>query len=76
MTDNDQPREIVSGRVSTQSAKGWRDFCHANGISLAAFLEVAGQALAEETFPPSVEERRLMVERARQVDQQRRSRKK
>ena len=67
---------MISGRVSASSAEGWRKFCEANGISLSAFLEAAGQALAKETYPPSVEERQRLVEAARRVDLERRSRRK
>ena len=74
MTSNPESREIVSGRVSAASAKGWREFCQNNGISLAAFLEAAGLALSKETFPPTVKERQLIVERAREVDLERRKR--
>ncbi|KAA3607279.1 MAG: hypothetical protein DWQ01_16425 [Planctomycetota bacterium] len=74
--DKNRQREIVSGRVSAEAAAGWRNFCQDNGISLAAFLEAAGLALAEETFPPTVEERKKMVDTARRVDLERRSRKK
>lgn len=67
-------RMIVSGRVSAIAADGWRTFCEANGISLSGFLEAAGLALAKETFPPSIEARRALVEEARRVDLRRRSR--
>ena len=74
MSSDDHKREIVSGRVSAQSAEGWRSFCRKNGISLAGFLEAAGLALARETFPPSVKERQRLVQKAREVDLERRSR--
>lgn len=76
MADNSEEREVVSGRVSARSAEGWRKFCRQNGISLAAFLEAAGLALAQESFPPSVKERQKLVEKAREVDLERRSRRK
>jgi len=69
-------REIVSGRVSITAAEGWRNFCEGNGISLSAFLEAAGLALVKETFPPSIAARRALVDEARRVDLQRRSRRK
>ena len=69
-----EPRVVISGRVSQESADGWRSFCEGNGISLAAFLEAAGRVLGNETVPPSVEERRRMVEAARKVDLDRRRR--
>ncbi len=71
MSSKPESREIVSGRVSAASAKGWKDFCQNNGISLAAFLEAAGLALSKESFPPSVKERQMLVERAREVDLER-----
>lgn len=67
-------REVLSARVSHDSAEGWRSFCARSGVSLAAFLEVAGLELAAESFPPSVEARQRMVEAARAVDLARRSR--
>ena len=67
-------REVLSARVSPEAAAGWREFCARAGISLAAFLEVAGRELAEESFPPSVSARRRMVDAAREVDRHRRSR--
>lgn len=77
MTNNDKSsqREVISARVSPEAAAGWRDFCARAGVSLAAFIEVAGVELANETFPPSVAARKKMVEAAREVDRSRRSRK-
>lgn len=70
------PQVTISVKVTEQSAKGWKSFCDANGITLSAFIEVAGQQLAAETHPPSVKERIRMVELARDIDRQRRTRKK
>lgn len=72
--ENMDARVVVSARVSKEAATGWRAFCDENGISLSALLEVAGRQLANETFPPRVEERRKMVEEARKIDIQRRAR--
>ncbi len=69
-----EERIVISARVSKEASAGWRQFCEANGISLAAFLEVAGVELGKETFPPNVAARRRMVEAARSVDLTRRSR--
>ena len=76
MSKNTGPQITLSAKVSQQSANGWKDFCSQNGITLSAFLEVAGLQLVNETAPPKVEERVKMVELARQIDQQRRVRKK
>lgn len=67
-------RIVISARVSQEAAAGWKNFCDANGISLASFLEVAGLELSKESFPPTVAARRRMVAAARKVDQARRSR--
>ena len=66
-------KKIISAKVSLESADGFTDFCKSNGISLSAFLEVAGLDLKEETTPPSPVRQRV-VERAREVDQLRRRR--
>ncbi|MEM7411107.1 MAG: hypothetical protein AAF430_12800 [Myxococcota bacterium] len=73
-SDEKGAREVLSARVSPEAAAGWRDFCARAGVSLAAFMEVAGRELAGETFPPSVAARRRMVDAAREVDRERRSR--
>ena len=67
-------RVALTAKISPESAEGWQNFCADNGISLTAFIEVAGLALARETFPPSVEARAQMVDDARKVDLARRSR--
>ena len=69
-------RVVITAKISSQSAAGWRNFCDQNGISLTAMLEVAGLELAEETAPPIVEARQKMVEAARVVDGSRRARRK
>ncbi|MEM8686350.1 MAG: hypothetical protein AAGF81_03410 [Pseudomonadota bacterium] len=74
MKETEKLRVTISAKVSPESASGWRNFCDQNGVSVAAMLEVAGKQLADETFPPRVEERRKMVELARQVDRARRDR--
>ena len=76
MSKNVTPQITLSAKVSQQSADGWKNFCSKNGITLSAFLEVAGLQLLNETAPPKVEERVKMVELARQIDQQRRVRRK
>ncbi len=76
MKKNHPPQVTLSVKVSNESADGWKSFCDANGITLSAFIEVAGQQLATESYPPKVEERKHMVELARNIDQQRRIRKK
>lgn len=68
-------RETLSAKVSADSAKGWKEFCRNNGISLAAMLEVAGLRLAQESYPPRLEERVSMVDAARKIDIERRARK-
>ncbi|MDJ0640177.1 MAG: hypothetical protein QNJ20_15215 [Paracoccaceae bacterium] len=69
-----EDREVISAKVSQGSAAGWRKFCEDNGVSLAALLEVAGLHLADETNPPTTTERIEMIEEARAIDIQRRSR--
>lgn len=73
--DDASEREVLSAKVSSQAAEGWRSFCLAHGVSLTAMLEVAGLELAAETMPPSEEGRLRMVLKAREVDMRRRSRK-
>ena len=68
-------REILSAKISRHAAEGWRDFCARHGISLTSYLEVSGRELAQEAVPPRVPEMPQLVESARQVDLQRRSRK-
>ena len=67
-------RKVISAKVSSRAARGWRSFCEANGITISAMIEVAGEQLAGETAPPAVEERRVMVEKARALDAKRRTR--
>ena len=76
MLSKSAPKIVLSAKVSKESADGWKNFCDNNGITLSAFIEVAGLQLANESAPPNVRERQLMVEKARKIDQQRRSRKK
>ena len=67
-------KKVISAKISKESADGWRDFCHDNGVSLTALIEVAGLQLAQETNPPTIEARVKMVEEARRVDIDRRMR--
>lgn len=76
LSDLENEREVLSAKISKESADGWKKFCHGNGVSLTAMIEVAGLQLAEEQVPPKVEARKQMVELAREVDIARRSRKK
>ena len=69
-------RVTISAKISPEASLGWRNFCDQNGISVAAMLEIAGVQLANEAFPPKVEERRKMVHLAREIDRQRRDRRK
>lgn len=73
--DNEDDREVITAKISKQSHDGWRNFCANNGISITAFIEVAGRDLAAETMPPTVEARLKMIAMAREVDMERRSRK-
>ena len=75
MTAKKPTRETLTAKISPESARGWKEFCNNNGISLTAMIEVAGLELAQETNPPSVPARAKMVENARVVDIERRSRK-
>jgi hypothetical protein len=75
MSNNDlEHREILSAKISKRSAEGWKRFCHGNGISLTAMIEVAGLQLADEQVPPRIEARVEMVKQAREIDIERRSR--
>lgn len=74
MSKADEDREVISAKVSKQAAEGWRRFCHNNGISLTAMIEVAGIQLGDEEFPPRVQARVEMVNQAREIDIERRSR--
>ncbi|MEM7467975.1 MAG: hypothetical protein AAF387_13960 [Pseudomonadota bacterium] len=67
-------RQMISGRLSQKAAAGWRDFCDANGVSLTAFLEVAGLDLADDDTPSKIEARRQMVAKAKLLDTKRRGR--
>lgn len=69
-----EPRETLSAKISSESATGWRNFCFTHGITLTAMLEVAGTELSKETNPP-IEARRVMIEKAREIDRERRMRK-
>ena len=69
------PEIAISVKVSKDSAEGWKGFCDKNGVTLSAFIEVAGLMLVDETVPPTVKERARMVEKAREVDRTRRVRK-
>ena len=69
------PEIAISVKVSKDAAEGWKSFCDKNGVTLSAFIEVAGLSLINETAPPMVEERVKMVEKAREVDRTRRVRK-
>ena len=69
-----EEREVISAKISRRAAEGWRVFCERNGISVTAMLEIAGLELEGETAPPTVEARRQMVESARELDTERRRR--
>ena len=72
----DKKREILSAKISCESAEGWRDFCAQHGIYVTAYMEVNGRSLREETNPLAGAVRRRMIEDARAVDKERRSRRK
>lgn len=72
--DDQSDREVLTAKISRRSHDGWRKFCARNGITITAFVEVAGLELAAETIPPTVEAREKMVSKAREVDMARRSR--
>jgi len=65
---------VISAKIAGRAARGWRDFCERNGVSVTAMLEVAGLELEGETSPPTVEARQRMVEAARELDMRRRRR--
>ena len=68
-------KEVQTARISRRAAAGFRSFCAAHGITVTGFLEVAGRELAAESPEVRVEMRREMIEMARRVDLERRSRK-
>ena len=72
--EKSEDRLMVSVRLSPEAARGWREFCRKNGISLTAFMEVAGVDLANDLAPSSIPERQRMVEQAREIDISRRER--
>ena len=74
MSAKKDTRKIVSAKLSKEAAEGWQKFCHANGVSLSAMMEVAGLQLGEEDSPPRNPTRVGMVELARSIDIERRSR--
>ncbi len=74
--DRSKDREVLSVKISKKSIDGWRDFCMHGGVSLTALIEVIGRELAEETMPPKTPARMEMIKKARQIDMERRSRKK
>ena len=67
-------RKVISAKLSKEAAEGWQRFCHGNGVSLSAMMEVAGLQLGDEPVPPSHPTRVEMVEQARAIDIERRSR--
>lgn len=78
MADKDgssEERVVITAKVSRDAAEGWRQFCDGNGVSLTSMLEIAGLELANESLPPTVEARQRMIGRAREVDRERRVRK-
>lgn len=76
MSNVNTPQVQLSVKVSQASADGWKSFCKDNGITLSAFIEVAGLQLLNESYPPKVRERQKMVKLAQEIDQQRRIRSK
>ena len=75
MANEPAGKEVISAKISSESAAGWRNFCEANGISMSAMIEVAGLELAKEGHPPTIPARQQLVEQARAVDIARRARK-
>ncbi|MBT5186971.1 MAG: hypothetical protein HOH19_11135 [Kordiimonadaceae bacterium] len=69
-----EEKEVITAKISKESAEGWRNFCAGNGITVTAFIEVAGMDLINESIPPKVKARQNMVEDARKIDMNRRSR--
>ena len=72
--DRGTEREIISARLSPRAAQGWRDFCRRNGVSLTAFMEVAGRDLAADESPSLIPDRQRLVDAARSIDIERRDR--
>ena len=75
MSKSKSPEVTLSVKVTSKSAEGWKKFCEKNGVTLSAFIEVAGLELVNETAPPKVKARQEMIIQAREIDQKRRVRK-
>lgn len=75
-SENDDSREVLTAKISRKSMSGWRNFCKNNGVSVTAMIEVTGLGLVAETTPPMTDARVRMVELARSIDLERRSRRK
>ncbi len=67
-------RETLSAKITSDAYDGWRTFCHQNGVSVTAMVEVAGRELALQTNPRNVLARKEMIEKARAIDIERRAR--
>ena len=74
--DRSNECDVITARISGEAAEGWRSFCALNGISVTALIEVLGLYLAAKRLPANAELQQRIVEDARKIDRQRRSRKK
>lgn len=66
-------RRNLHVRVTDESFDGWTAFANRHGVSLAALVEAMGVQLGE-TLDPESEPGWKMVEQARRIDAERRSR--
>lgn len=72
--DKPDEREVLTAKLSSYAAEGWRSFCASNGITVTAMLEVVCRELGADKLPPTIEGRQQLVASAREVDRLRRSR--
>lgn len=68
-------RRNLHVRLSKSAYRGWAEFADSSGVTLGALVEAAGLFLGElTTDDPNTVERERMVQWARQIDRDRRSR--
>ena len=62
----------VTLRLSERARTGWERVCLAHGVSMTALAEAMGEELFEHGVTTDLQ--RAVIERARQIDMERRSR--
>jgi hypothetical protein len=60
----------IRARLTDEAAQAWDRLVTAEGVTVTALVEALGRELGEGTWRPT----RRAVERARQIDRERRSR--